>query len=445
LAASGKAGGERMPGSTIFALSSGHLPSGVAIIRISGPECGVAIERIVGGKLNPRMASLRNLTHPASNEFLDEVIALWFPGPASFTGDDVLEIHCHGGVATVSAILDALSALEHYRLAEPGEFSRRAFENGRLDLTELEGLSDLISAQTEEQRRQASVQAGGGLRILYEKWRSDLIRIRSHIEAEMDFADEGDVNESDAKAHRTGIHALLDEICDHLDDGNRGQIVREGLKVVLAGPPNAGKSSLLNALAKRDVAIVTPHAGTTRDIVEVQLNIGGHLVKVLDTAGIRSTNDEIEQAGIQKSHNAMRDADLIFWLQDTTRTKIFEVPANALEVQTKTDLGLTNEKEGSINISTVSPHGIDPIINAISTACRALKSRGENNAVSRRRYRDGLLACSKELEQALSPNLAPEIVCEHLRLASDAIGRITGKIDVEDLLDVIFSEFCIGK
>ncbi|MGI9357280.1 MAG: tRNA uridine-5-carboxymethylaminomethyl(34) synthesis GTPase MnmE, partial [Rhizobiaceae bacterium] len=321
-----------MPGSTIYALSSGQLPSGVAIIRVSGSECGIAVEYLLGGELHQRKASLRKLTHPTSNEVLDEVIALWFAGPASFTGEDVLEIQCHGGAATVSAILDALSTLHGFRLAEPGEFSRRAFENGRLDLTELEGLSDLISAQTEVQRRQAASQAGGGLSELYENWRSELIRIRSHMEAEIDFADEGDVNERAPETRGVKIQALLEAISSHLDDGNRGQIVRDGLKVVLAGPPNAGKSSLLNALAKRDIAIVTPYAGTTRDIVEVQLDIDGHLVTVSDTAGIRSTGDEIELAGIQKSHNAMKDADLVLWLQDIPGTKIPEAPANAVQV-----------------------------------------------------------------------------------------------------------------
>jgi len=434
-----------MPGSTIYALSSGQLPSGVAIIRASGPGCGVAVEQMLGDKLEPRKASLRKLTHPASDEILDEILAFWFPGPASFTGEDVLELHCHGGVATVSAILDAFSGLENYRLADPGEFSKRAFENGRFDLTELEGLSDIISAQTEEQRRQANSQVGGGLRKLYEKWREELIRIRSHMEVEMDFSDEGDVGENSSDTHRAKIQVLLEEISNHLDDGNRGQIVRDGLKVVLAGPPNAGKSSLLNALAKRDIAIVTPHAGTTRDVVEVQLNIDGHLVVVSDTAGIRSTEDEIEQAGIRRSQNAMKDADLILWLQDTPGRNIAKVPADAIRVQTKTDLGLTDAKREKIGISTVTANGIDPVIKLISAACRSLKSPSENNAISRKRYRDGLIACSEDLEKAQIPGLEPELVCEHLRSASDAIGKITGKIDVEDLLDVIFSEFCIGK
>ncbi len=432
-----------MSGSTIYALSSGQLPSGVAIIRISGAEAATAVSSMLGSDLVARQASLRSLSHPQRGEVLDECLCLWFPGPNSFTGEDVLELHCHGGLATVSAALDALATLPGFRMGEAGEFSRRAFENGRLDLTELEGLSDLIAAQTETQRRQASAQAGGNLRKLYEDWRSELIRIRSHLEAEMDFADEGDVNDQSVEAHRQSIGALCDVIKTHLDDENRGEIIRDGFHVVLAGPPNAGKSSLLNALAKRDIAIVTPYAGTTRDVVQARLDIKGQLVIVSDTAGIRSTDNMIEQAGIEKSRASIENADLVLWLYEDDEGRQ-QAPENAVPVRTKADLS-SELPEGTLQISTIGEPGFDAVINLISSSCGDGKLKTETPLISRKRYRQGLMETVEALQLALSRNLDQELICEHLRVASDAIGRITGKIDVEDLLDVIFSEFCIGK
>ncbi len=432
-----------MPGETIYALSSGQLPSGVAIIRVSGGEAVSVIQSMLGSELVARQASLRSLYHPQTKDVLDECLCLWFPAPNSFTGEDILELHCHGGIATVSAVLDALSSLPGFRMAEPGEFSRRAFENGRLDLTELEGLSDLIDAQTETQRRQASAQASGTLRRLYEGWRKELIRIRSHMEAEMDFADEGDVDDQTIETHLQLIRALHDQIVDHLDDKNRGETIRDGFQVVLAGPPNAGKSSLLNALAKRDIAIVTPHAGTTRDVVQARLDIKGQLVIVSDTAGIRSTDDVIEQAGIERSRASIETADLVFWLHEHD-SDLKSAPINSVPVRTKADL-MSGISKDTLSISTTGEPGFDPVIELISSSCNKIGPTTETALISRKRYREGLLTTSKALEVALTENLEQELICEHLRVASDAIGRITGKIDVEDLLDVIFSEFCIGK
>ena len=398
---------------------------------------------MLGGEFRARKAVLRPVRHPESGQKLDECLCLWFPAPKSFTGEDVLELHCHGGAATVSAVLDALSTFHNFRLAEQGEFSSRAFENGRLDLTELEGLSDLISAQTEEQRRQAEQQASGALRLLYEGWREELIRVRSHIEAEMDFSDEGDVGETDLDGHRSAIRALMVDIKDHLNDGNQGEIVREGFHVALAGPPNAGKSSLLNALAKRDIAIVTPHAGTTRDVVQVRLDIRGRLVIVSDTAGIRDTDDEIERAGIDRSHAAMNEANLVFWLFENEGDFAL-APEQAIAVRTKADLR-ANGTDDVLTISTVADPGFEPLIKIISSASGATGLNSESPLISRKRYREGLEIVVKSLQASLTYDLEQELICEQLRIASDAIGRITGKIDVEDLLDVIFSEFCIGK
>jgi len=428
---------------TIFALASGGLPSGVAVVRISGPAVCTVMDAILPSTPKPREAVLQKIRHPQSGDLLDEGLVLFFEGPSSFTGEDVLELHCHGGVASVAAVLGALGELSNLRLAEAGEFSRRAFENGRMDLTELEGLSDLISAQTDAQRKLALSQSGGSLRTLYDDWRTRLIKARALIEAELDFSDEEDVPGSVSDQVWEQAALLNAEISAHLDDGRSGEIVRRGFRIALMGPPNAGKSSLLNALAKRDVAIVTPQAGTTRDVIDVSLDLGGNLVIVSDTAGLRDADDVVEQEGIRRAKAAAEEADLVLWLQAVDQPVTAPSIENGVILQTKTDLSDTAVGP-ALSINTQSPEGIAPLLSWLETVLSHHKTPREEPILTRQRHREALGSCQQNLQQAAEP-LELEVRSEYLRLAADALGRITGRIDVEDLLDVIFSEFCVGK
>jgi len=430
---------------TIFALSSGSLPSGVAIIRLSGPQARYALEKLTGSAPEVREAKLLSLVNPQDNQPLDEALCLRFDNPHSFTGEDVVELHCHGGVATVEAVLNVLSSFEECRLAEAGEFSRRAFENGKMDLTELEGLSDLIAAQTDEQRKLALQQSGGSLRRLYDDWRSQLIRFRALIEAEFDFSDEDDIPGSVSDQVWSGVTELLDQIRSHLDDGSKGEIIRDGFKIALLGKPNAGKSSLLNALAKRDVAIVTPQAGTTRDVVEVSLNFEGALVQVFDTAGLRESDDEIEMEGMRRAHRAADSANLVLWLQAVDDDEIQEIPGDAIVVRTKSDLSPSSNLNDVLTINTKLVDGIEPLLTLLRQKIQETRPASEVSLISRKRHRDSLEDAVAALEQSLASNLPLELRSESLRRAAESLGRITGRIDVEDLLDVIFSEFCVGK
>jgi tRNA modification GTPase len=304
--------------STIFALSSGHGRAGLAVIRLSGPAAGTALAAVAGGVPKPRFAALRLIRDPQTNELLDQGLVLWFPGPKSETGEDMAELHIHGGRAVIAGVLEALGKIEGCRMAEPGEFARRGFENGKLDLTGVEGLADLVEAETAAQRRQALGQAGGKLYRLYEGWRQRLIGAMAQLEAAIDFSDEPDVAKGTANRARSEVKALAADISAHLDDGRRGELLREGFRVVLAGPPNAGKSSLLNALAQRDVAIVSEEPGTTRDVIEVRLDLGGLPVIVSDTAGLREAPGKVEQEGMRRTLKRAREAELIFWIIDVT-------------------------------------------------------------------------------------------------------------------------------
>ena len=433
--------------STIFALSSAPGRAGVAVIRVSGSSVSKVLEKMVAPRPKPRSVVYRTIRHPRTAEALDRAVVLWFAAPKSETGEDVAEFQVHGSRAVVAAILSALGEIDGCRLAEPGEFARRAFENGKLDLAEIEGLADLIEAETDAQRRQALAQAGGSLSKLYEGWRSRLIEIAALTEAAIDFSDEGDVSTSAFAEARNRAVILKDEIAAHLNDGHRGEILRDGFRVALLGPPNAGKSSLLNALARRDAAIVSAEAGTTRDVIEVRLDLGGLPVIVSDTAGIREASSEIEREGIRRSLAAARDADLVIWLAENPES----IPPlrisreTSLVIRSKADLPHESEFDG-LAISATTGAGMDQLIEEI--ARRASQAVGSQSApaLTQARHRQALENALKDIEAFLngSPD-AVELRAEDLRRAAHAIGRITGRIDVEDVLDQIFSRFCIGK
>ncbi|MCX5494835.1 tRNA uridine-5-carboxymethylaminomethyl(34) synthesis GTPase MnmE [Kaistia dalseonensis] len=433
---------------TIFALSSGAPPVGVAVIRLSGPRVRFGLEMILGAVPEPRIATLRVLRDPASGEALDRGLVLFFAGPSSFTGEDVAEFQVHGGRAVVASILAMLAALPGYRPAEAGEFTRRAFANGRADLTEIEGLADLVAAETEMQRRLALRQAEGGLRRLYDDWRTRLIRARALIEADLDFSDEEDVPDDVAAPAWASAAEVAAEIGRHLDDSHFGERVRSGFEVVLLGAPNVGKSSLLNALIRREAAIVTAEPGTTRDLIEVALDLRGHAVTLIDTAGLREADNLVEREGIRRARKRADAADLILVLTDGGSVPD-DLPADVprLLVRTKADLLDSDSKridpEAGLLVSSQTGAGLDRLETAIAAALK-LDRPMPSAMVTRARQRHGL----EEARQALADIEQAhgiEVKAEMLRRAADAIGRITGRIDVEDLLDVIFSEFCIGK
>ncbi len=434
-----------MTDDTIVALSSGHLPSGVAVIRISGSACRDVSQNLISGLPAPRQAALKSICNPLNNEELDRGLVIWFPGPHSFTGEDCVELQLHGGRAVVNAVLNSLCEFETVRLAEPGEFSRRAFENGKLDLTEIEGIADLVSSETEAQRKQALAQSRGDSRETYEGWRKRLIHMRALIEAELDFSEEEDIPEEISKEGFDQVLELRNEIQFHLSDNRTGEIIRDGFKIALMGKPNAGKSSLLNALAKRDVAIVTHEAGTTRDVLDVHLDIDGYAVILSDTAGIRESDNIVEAEGIKRAEIRGSEADLVIWLKDINDTD--NIPEleyeNVIIVNSKDDDSCVSNE---LSISVESKNGLDRLLLEIKKYLDQKLGTQDTNLISRMRYRTALEECVNHLDFVLDQNLLDiELKAETLRHASDCIGRITGKIDVEDLLDVIFSEFCVGK
>ena len=442
------------PDQTIFALSSGRSPSAIAIIRVSGPQTRLAVERLCGKLPAPRLAQFTTL-RDLEGSALDESVTLWFPAPHSATGEDVAEFHVHGGRAVIAAMFDALSAIDGLRPAEPGEFTRRAFENGKLDLTEAEGLDDLIHADTDRQRRQALRHLKGLLGAKAESWRQQIIEASALIEAGIDFSDEGDVSAELVAPALRKIAALKSEIEETLAASAQSERLREGLTVAIAGPPNAGKSTLLNRLARREAAIVSPHAGTTRDVIEVHLDLDGYPVTLIDTAGVRDTHDPVEQEGVRRARDRARTSDLVLWLVDANDRNAPTPQSDGDHapvwiVRNKVDLvavkGEGAGATGRFDVSASRGDGVPELIAALVIYARDYFGSGEMALVSRARHRTLLRETVAALGRAgRSADKGDELLAEELRIAIHSLGRLTGRVDVEDILDVIFREFCIGK
>ncbi len=474
---------------TIYAPATPPGRSGVAVVRVSGPRALEGLRALAGGVPAPRLASLRTLKD-ARGDIIDRALVVAFAGPASFTGEDIVEYHLHGGRAVIDGLMAALSGLPGYRMAEPGEFTRRAFENGRMDLTEAEAVADLIDAETALQKEQALAQMGGALRDLYEGWAARLARSLAHLEADIDFPDE-DLPGGVAASVRPVIDNLRAEIAAHLNDNRRGERLRDGIHVAVIGAPNAGKSSLVNALAQRDVAIVSDLAGTTRDVIEVHLDLGGYPVIVADTAGlrpeqlgVRAGHEAIEDEGIRRARERARTADLKVLVYDAGLLPARDEATRALEddasivVYNKADLnapalsssGLTGGSmdqsqhrmdppvkpeddetdgddkadKGGIVVSARTGDGMKTLTDRLVKKIAALMGGRGAAAPTRARHRLALEEAAESLGRALDAPL-PELMAEDVRLALRALGRITGRVDVEDLLDMIFRDFCIGK
>jgi tRNA modification GTPase len=433
---------------TIYALSSAPGRAGVAVVRVSGPDAAGAVQTLTGKPPPvPRNAVLARVCD-AAGAAIDRGLVLYFAAPASFTGEDMAEFHIHGGRATVEALLAALAAAG-LRPAEPGEFTRRAVENGKLDLTQAEAVADLIDAETDAQRRQALRQYDGVLSDLYERWRQELIRATAWAEAAIDFSDEELPADMLVRVH-AAVREILEEIHRHLDDSARGETLREGLYLTVIGPPNAGKSSLVNALARRDVAIVAETAGTTRDIVEVRMDLGGYLVTLADTAGLRHAAEAVEAEGVRRALARAKSADLVLLLLDgSAEDPMAGLPPNTradLTVWNKADLPWPATRSGPA-VSLRTGEGLDALMTTLAADVRnRLEAPGEAPVLTRKRHRHALEQAARSLEAALAaPSGHPELLAEDLRLALRALGRITGRVDIEELLDVVFRDFCVGK
>lgn len=424
---------------TIFALSSGAPPAGVAVVRISGPLAGMAIDRLTGGRPRPaaRRASLRTLIDPDGGAMLDRALLLWLPGPGTATGDDMAEFHLHGGRAVTAAVLSVLGRVAGLRPAAAGEFTRRAFETGRIDLNEAEALADLLAAETEAQRRNAMLLAGGALSRALEGWQHQLLSLAARLEAQLDFSDEDDVSALDA-----GFAAELAELDADVArwrDRLPVERLRDGIRVVLAGPPNAGKSTLLNALVGREAAIVTPIAGTTRDLIEAPVALGGVPFLFTDTAGLHAgTGDAVEAIGIDRATQAIAAADIILWLGEPG-----EAPAEALRVGAQADRRALDRAAYDLLVSARSGAGMDDLIGLLLDRAAALLP-GEGEAALSARQRAALDRLGEALSLARGEG-DPILVAEGLRLARAAIDMLTGRAGTEDMLDSLFGRFCIGK
>ena len=448
---------------TIFALSSGRPPAAIAVVRISGQRAHAALEQLIGRVPQPRRASLARVRDPENEAIIDEGLALWFPAPNSETGEDMAELQVHGGRAVIAAVLAALAKLPGLRHAEAGEFTRRAFENGRMDLTAVEGLADLVAAETEAQRRQAYQHLKGLLGDRAETWRQRLIEALALVEAGIDFSDEEDVPKDMMSRSLELIGPLAEEISKA--GAGQGERLREGLRVAIAGPPNAGKSTLFNRLARREAAIVSPFPGTTRDVLELHLDLSGYPVTVLDTAGIRETNDPVEREGVRRASEQAAGANLVLWVVDASASERQTLQLPAIKVASefitwlvvnKIDL-VAGEEQRRIEsgfdrkeivnfVSSKTGAGLDELVNAIARYADSFFTP-EPALVTRERQRAHLIETGLALQgaQRAAQDGREEIMAEQLRLATRALGKLLGRVDVEDVLDVIFRDFCIGK
>jgi tRNA modification GTPase len=454
---------------TIYALgtpvpSRAH-PGAISVIRLSGPRAAEALIFLTERRAferghsardpalpEPRRMVVRSLYDPASGETIDRGLAVWFEAPNSETGEAMAELHLHGGRAVVASALEAIAKLGFCRMAEPGEFTRRAFENGKLDLTRAEAIADLVAAETDQQRRQALQQMDGALHRLYEDWRTLGLRTLAHLEAAIDFPDE-DLPAGIADEVHAGITRLQAEIAGHLDD-RRGERLREGLHIAIIGPPNAGKSSLLNLLARRDAAIVSETAGTTRDVIEVHLDLGGWPVVLADTAGLRESGDAIEQEGVRRARARAASADLRLLVLDATsdwRAERDKLVGGTERWDDTRDIVVVNKIDRApvddadvVPVSALSGDGLPALLARIERAAEALMQESGAPPLTRARHREALVECQASLARALT---ASEIAlaAEDVRLAMRALGRITGTVRIDELLDIIFRDFCIGK
>ncbi len=442
---------------TIYALSSGAGVSGVAIIRISGIGTKEIIQRLIKDELPPpRMAVLKKISKISTSELIDEGLLLWFPGPESYTGEDMAELHVHGSIAVIRSILDQLSNLENCRVAEPGEFTKIAFQNGKINLLKAESISDLISAETEIQRQQALKIMSGRSSDKFNSLREMLLKILSNVEAKIDFPEE-DLPDDIIKNIKINSEKIRKEIEKILDDQKVGERIREGFKIAIIGPTNAGKSSLLNHLSKRDVAIVSEIAGTTRDVIEAHLNLDGYPVVISDTAGIRESKDEIEKKGIKLALKRAEDADLniiVIEPESVNFTGFLNdlVSEKSIIVINKIDLGYKNinhqiEKFNPIFLSIKNETNLDELINRIKDKLKNKFVSSNETLITRERHRQSLEACVQNLKNFEEKNSKEDFdkAAEDLRLATRHLGMIVGKVDVEEILGSIFSDFCIGK
>ncbi len=454
-----------MAADTIYALSSAPGKAGVCVVRVSGPNAHKSLKTLcrITGDIKPRAALFSRLFDPKDGGVMDQALVVPFCAPASFTGEDVVEYHIHGSPAVLSLLLQTLSSFDGHRMADHGEFTRRAFENGKLDLTEAESIADLINAETNAQRQQALLQMDGALSNLYEGWRERLIKIMAYIEVVIDFPDE-DIPDSQIKTALPALQTLADELSAHLNDNRKGERLRDGIHIAILGAPNAGKSSLLNALSKRDVAIVSPMAGTTRDVIEVHLDIAGYPVILADTAGLRPDeiledggHGSIEGLGIKRALDRAHSADIRLILFDGTQKNLDKhslslLNENALVVFTKSDEAAFDPSLLSkslfmpaLSLSTKTKDGMDDVLDALAAkVTQMFAASRETPTLTRARHREALEESLGHIQKSMSAPL-PELMAEDIRMAARSLGRITGRVDVEDLLDVIFRDFCIGK